>query len=252
MAAYSKQYAVIHGTRSDAINQKHYTEAYGGAYSLHTGIPPMCMALQLDNFHLSNDRRVMFDVTEAALRALNPSGSTTTSSFKYQLDAYVSMLVSNVSSYSDYSEMVWRNSTLLEGATRVFSKPYNVSTWGDKVYKLSSPVTLQSTPVTSDKRLYIVISIVTTCCCPISSHQEEPSGNNSVSFIDDITNLIPKNPDPYLWRMQYSKDPSVTSGTQGWHLVRPYYICTTINGVKGWCSCEDPTHLIYDSNGNKL
>ena len=54
----------------------------------------------------------------------------------------------------------------------------------------------------------------------------------------------PTNSDPqhvgYVWRAQHGPDPNNPDMSQplAWHLVRPVYVCKTVNGVKQWVNGE--------------
>jgi len=45
----------------------------------------------------------------------------------------------------------------------------------------------------------------------------------------------------YVWRAQHGADPNNPDMSQplAWHLVKPIYVCKTVDGVKQWVKCED-------------
>lgn len=237
---YEKSALVIHGPLWRA--QQKYSNADAGlGYTSHDGNPAFCMHLKISDFVRNTDRSVSCTVYTAALRALNPGGQS--SFFGYPFDVYIALLIGDVADYGgNYAAML--AAIPPESKTHLFSKPASDARWGDYVYGLSGTTTLTCSDP-KDKKAYVVVSILSICTC-------SQAGIDTPVYVDDISQYIPPGAEPYIWRMQHDKDPSVTTGPLGWHLVRPYYICKTIGGVKGWCSCEDITKLAYDADGHKI
>lgn len=237
MADYAQNCIRIHGTL--AALQAKYSGAIGTNMS-HTNAPAMGINLTVTNFYKNADRTVRCVISRASLRALNAGGSSDT--FPYPLEVSACILVGDVANYNNNFVTMFNNVTKYS-RTLLFSKPASASTWNDNVYKIASNVTLTG-PNPGNNKVYLAISVAAVCSCGTGSA-------DTCVFAVDLTSYMPRIV-PYFWRMQHAKDPSATTGTLGWHLVRPFYVCKTINGVKGWCSCEDMTKLVYDANGNKI
>lgn len=203
-----------------------------GAYSHfpHSGGPNLYMSLTADNFYRNADKSVWLNITQAYLKA---------GSYNYPFDVSVGLVVGNITDYATQIPQlgIWSESKL-------FSKPHGTNTWSDNQIKLTSTLTLAA-PNPNDLPVHIVIGMQCICLCDVAA------GVDSTVYGVNVSSYVPK-VEPYFWKMQHAKDPTVTTGTLNWHLARPFYICKTINGVKGWCSCEDQTKLVYDANGNKI
>ena len=225
---YHYDAVVIHGPLDKA--KLRYPYAVGWGRTSHDGNPPFCMSLTITDFIRKPGGDASCTITEAKLRALNPGG--TSSFFGYPFDVYASISINN------------ENNPV--SRTWLFNKPASASQWGDNEYGLSQSVTLTA-PYKSGQTFYIVISILSICDCG-------QAGVITPVYVDDLTHLVPQEPDPYLWRLQHGKDPTNPDPSKplAWHLVRPFYVCKKINGKKGWCSCEDMTKLVYDEEGHKI
>lgn len=196
------------------------------AIANHRSNPSLSMDLVLSNYYRNADRHVGVEITTASIKA----GSHTPPFEVFAWLAYGS----NTSS-THYSE------------TFLFHKTADQASWADGAYKLASPVKLEG-PDPGTQSVFVVIGLAGVCLCT-SDKTSAPSVLPVYGY--NITASIPRIK-PYFWRMQYDKDPSVTTGELDWHLVRPFYICKTIDGQKGWCSCEDETKLVYDEHGDEL
>lgn len=237
---YSNDCICIHGSSTE-LRQK-YPSATGSPYTEHLNSPALGMAITLTDFYHHPDGNVGFKITRASLRAINPNGQD--DSYAPPFDVYASVIVDDVADYGgSYSNMIAAVSAY-DSKTWLFQKSQGVATWADNTFELVTPRKLNA-PEPKTKKLYLIISLMAICTC------DTDANTNGPSFILDITSYVP-HVAPYIWRMQHDKDPSVSTGPLGWHLTRPFYICKTINGVKGWCSCEDVTKLAYDANGRKL
>lgn len=117
--------------------------------------------------------------------------------------------------------------------TLLINKPHTNGSWSDGQYRLASPVELAI--FNPDEQVITLnIGVMSICTC------NTPVTNNAKVYEVELTGW----PDlePYFYR----KD------RDGWRLTRPFYICKTINGVKGWCNCEDQTKLVFGPNGEEL
>ena len=227
---YHYDAVVIHGPLD--LAQRKYPEAVGGLYTSHNGKPAFCMSLTITDFIRTPGGDASCTISEAKLLALNPGGQT--SYFGYGFDIYASI------SIGDYNHPVSRR--------WLFDKPASDAQWGDNEYGMPQGVKVTLTaPYRSGQEFYIVISILSICDCG-------QAGVITPVYVDKLTQYIPQEPDPYLWRLQHGKDPTNPDLSEPlkWHLVRPFYVCKTINGKKGWCSCEDMTKLVYDEEGHKI
>lgn len=218
--AYTNSNVPIHGSST-------------GSYSNtpHTNSPTLSMSLTVDNFYHNADNRMSMKITNASINA-------NTNNWPYPFDVFAWLVIGNISDYHTVaSQTAWSK-------VRLFSKADSAGTWSAGAYRLASSKTL-SVHNPNNLPVHLVIGLMSICTCTANATTDTPV------FAVNLSSYIPKI-DPYFWRMQHAKDPSVTTGTLGWHLARPFYICKTINGVKGWCSCEDQTKLVYDANGNKI
>ena len=191
---------------------------HGSGITTHPNGPNLNMTITLDNFYHNADNHIKFRIASASLVGGVAS---------YPLDV-VAWVALGSASGAQYSR------------TKLFSR----TSYSSSAVSLASPITLDI-PNPNNQAVYLVIGVMSICTCSTTATTDAIV--NSIN----VTSQIPRI-EPYFWRMQHAKDPSTTTGPLAFHLARPFYICKTINGVKGWCSCEDQTKLVYDANGNKI
>ena len=229
-ARYRAQ-AIAEGRSAADVDNPDKMIIRGWGQTSHNGNPAFCMALRITDFIRKPGGSASCTITTASLRNLNPSGWN--SFFGYEFTVYASISIGA----NNYNNPIVTKP--------LFTKPASDARWGDDVYKASS--TTLTAPYQTGQILNIVISIYSMCDCG-QAYIMTPV------YLDDLTEYIPQEPDPYLWRLQHGKDPTNPDPSKplAWHLVRPFYVCKTINGKKGWCSCEDMTKLVYDAEGHKI
>lgn len=275
---YEYKYLVIHGPQSKARTDYSGAPGYsasqcvGFGYTSHDGDPAICMHLKISDFKRTTNNKLNCTIYEAMLRALFPrtlgigfgypftvSACFIIAPTKNRTRAEVISLYEDTDHYPHYGSV-----TLFKKSDYAYTPPAMTNSSGTVVVvagsmtygwndggkssvvepssgdaMLSKKKTISIPAPSAGESVYLFISNLSECPC-------EQGGNDTIVYMDDISEHFPKDPDPYIWRLQQGQDPNHpdSGAAPAWHLVRPFYIYLEDKYGKGWRSCEDITKIV--------
>lgn len=262
---YSEDYVVIHGPLEKAQDDYPGTPVGFGNTS-HDGDPAICMRLEVTDFKRTANNKLKCTIKEAYLRMLRPT--TLGIGFGYPFKISACFVVAKPEKDQKKIQKLYNDSDH-HGTTTLFKKyvyychsgpdSSTLFGWYDKGANTEVTVLEESTSFTvgpweaqlkksktvtmpapgADEAVYLFITNLSDCPC-------EQGGDDVVVFYKELTSYFPKDPDPYIWRLQQGKDPNHpdSGAAPAWHLVRPFYIYLEDKYGKGWRSCEDITKIV--------